>query len=98
MPSTTLPDRSPLPLTMFQFTEEELSLSPGMASVLIPMHISAKLQELSSAIKASSTQDMDVVPSEQAATATSSGGDHQQASSLTVTGIVQVVPSAIEEG
>jgi hypothetical protein len=92
-----LPDRNPLTPIMFQFTEEELSLSPGMASALIPPHVVAKLQQPSSAIKASSSSDMDVVPTEQAATATTSGSDHEQALH-TVAGIVQVVPAAIEEG
>lgn len=39
-PSTRMPDGSPLPMELFQLTEEELVLGPEMASRLIPPHIS----------------------------------------------------------
>jgi len=40
-------DGSPLPLTMFQFTTEELALAPGMAAVLVPVHVGAAVLRLS---------------------------------------------------
>jgi serine/threonine protein kinase len=38
-PATKNPDGSPLPLTMFTFTSEEIDLSPELAERLIPDHL-----------------------------------------------------------
>jgi len=92
LPSATLPDRSPIPLSMFQFTDEEISLAPGMASVLTPTHMIARIQESSSTARSSSLQAMEGISPEQASTSSSAAAAH------TVAGIVEIAPSAIEEG
>jgi len=37
-PATVMPDGTPIPLLLFQFTQEELSLSPDVRVKLIPSH------------------------------------------------------------
>lgn len=35
----TLPDGTPMPVTMFRLTQEELTLNPGMSAILVPPHV-----------------------------------------------------------
>jgi hypothetical protein len=42
LPTTTMPDGSPLQPELFQFTQEELVMSPRMLDVLTPPHIKAQ--------------------------------------------------------
>lgn len=42
MVTTAMPDGSPLSPDLFLFTDEELVLSPDMARVLVPPHLSGQ--------------------------------------------------------
>jgi hypothetical protein len=40
-----MPDGSAIPLTMYQFTSEEIVLSPEMATKLVPAHRADEVKE-----------------------------------------------------
>lgn len=47
-----MPDGSPIPLDMFTFTEEELTLAPEVVETLIPPHVKVRIAEAAAAAPA----------------------------------------------
>ena len=74
---------------MFQFTEEELSLSPGMSDVLLPSHALANLKAAASSTPQPQSQGLQTLTS-------NNGGDiSDDAQVHTIVGVVGVVDSSM---
>lgn len=64
-----MPDGSPIPLDMFTFTEEELTLAPEVVETLIPPHVKVRIAEAAAAAPpaaAAATETPSAAPAEEA--------------------------------